>query len=84
MSVLSSATVDGCLQFTCRVCSITVLGKKNIDSHLDGKKHAAKMVDWEVIGKGFLCSSFFIQSLSKFPSLGYRFIESRSGSRIFA
>jgi rubrerythrin len=61
MSVLSSATVDGCLQFTCRVCSITVLGKKNIDSHLDGKKHAAKMVDWEVIGKGFLflCSSFY-------------------------
>ena len=51
INVLSSAMVEGTLQFTCNVCTVTVLGKKNMDSHLEGKKHAAKMVDWEINGK---------------------------------
>jgi hypothetical protein len=56
MNVISSTMVDGSLQFTCCVCSVSVLGKKNIDSHLDGKKHNGKMVDWDVIGKFSLLS----------------------------
>jgi len=49
LDVFSSSIIDGVLQFKCEICSITVLGKRNIESHMLGKKHKAKLDDFKVV-----------------------------------
>ena len=51
MDVFGSSVIDGVLQFKCEICNISVLGKRNIESHLTGKKHKAKMEDYKIVGK---------------------------------
>ena len=33
----------GTVNFRCEICEITVFGKKNLDAHIEGKKHASKV-----------------------------------------
>jgi len=49
MDVFGSSVIDGVLQFKCEICNISVLGKRNIESHLTGKKHKAKMEDYKIV-----------------------------------
>lgn len=39
---------DGALHFRCTICAVTVFGKRNLDSHIEGKKHKANMAEFEM------------------------------------
>ena len=67
LDVFSSSIIDGVLQFKCEICGITVLGKRNIESHMLGKKHKAKLDDFKVVGMYFYfftCASSLREILS--------------------
>lgn len=51
--VFSATMVDGNLQFRCEICEISVLGKKNIESHMEGKRHRGKLEEFTAVGKIF-------------------------------
>ena len=44
-------TARGAAQFTCSVCDVTVTGIRVLQSHMGGKKHMAKLAEYQVIGK---------------------------------
>ena len=44
-------TSRGAAQFTCTVCDVTVTGIRVLQSHMGGRKHLAKLMEYEVIGK---------------------------------
>ena len=63
--VTSIANGDGSTGFQCTVCNLMVTGKRNMESHLEGKKHNAKIGEYKVVGKyNQLFSFFFAQYLS--------------------
>jgi hypothetical protein len=41
----------GVLNFKCELCDVTVFGKKNMDSHIEGKKHLSKVATVTLAGK---------------------------------
>ena len=44
-------TSRGAAQFTCTVCHVTVTGLRVLQSHMEGRKHLGKLMEYEVIGK---------------------------------
>ena len=47
----TSCLVEGTLQFKCEVCDISVFGKRNIESHMEGRRHKGNLINFRVIGK---------------------------------
>ena len=44
-------TSRGAAQFTCSVCGVTVTGIRVLQSHIGGRKHMGKLIEYQVIGK---------------------------------
>ena len=49
-AVFSSELVNGGIQFNCDICNISVSGKRNMDSHMTGKRHCSKLGEFEIVG----------------------------------
>jgi hypothetical protein len=49
-NVFACAEELGVFVFSCAVCKIQVSGKKNIDSHIEGKRHKTKMAEFAPAG----------------------------------
>ena len=49
--VFTSSFVEGNLQFKCEICNITVLGKRNMEGHMFGRKHKTKLEEFTIVGK---------------------------------
>ena len=50
----STKSADGNRMFKCEICGITVTGKRNLETHLMGKKHLAKLGDYSIVGKNMI------------------------------
>jgi len=48
ISVIQKIVTYDVLHLKCQVCNISVYGKKNLDTHLDGKRHLISMADYSV------------------------------------
>ena len=44
--VFTAQEVNGLLSFRCHVCDVVTQGKRNFDSHIDGKKHNLKILSF--------------------------------------
>lgn len=73
----------GTIHFRCELCEITVFGKKNIDSHIEGRKHlqnaeTVKITDVVSTESGYVPSTALITNLlAKFreaPLIGLEYI----------
>jgi len=45
----SSKSADGNRLFKCEICTITVTGKRNLETHLVGKKHLGKLGSYSIV-----------------------------------
>jgi hypothetical protein len=43
LNVFGDSEESGVLTFRCNLCAVSVQGKRNIDSHIEGKKHLARI-----------------------------------------
>jgi hypothetical protein len=51
LNVFSDSEENGNLTFRCHVCAVEVQGKKNIDSHIEGRKHAQNLESFTRMGE---------------------------------
>ena len=61
---------DGSLAFECTVCGITVSGIKTMESHMNGKKHLAKLADYTVVEGSLHHSDPLTSAAGLVPSQG--------------
>ena len=61
---------DGPLAFECTVCGITVSGMKTMESHMNGKKHLAKLANYTVVEGSLHHSDPLTAAASLVPSQG--------------
>lgn len=55
---------EGAYSFECKACGVTTYGKRNLDSHVTGKKHLANMSNFRVLSKFACCSDLETQIIS--------------------
>ena len=48
------------LQFHCVVCDIFVFGKRNIESHMQGRRHSLALANFQIVGMFLMFSLFFL------------------------
>jgi len=76
LQVFSVEEESGTLNIRCKVCEMTVYGIRNLNSHIEGKKHSQQFssLTWELLPEGEDGDSLSLQlpepvSLSSAPSL---------------
>ena len=57
--VFTSCLTGTTLTFRCAVCDISVFGKRNIESHMQGRRHFSALANFQIVGMFFMYFRFF-------------------------